>query len=53
MMETLVLKKGWIVKCQNCGRDSHCGAPLIQDLDEMKDVRLCDHCRCKGCKNED
>ena len=53
MMGTLVLKKEWIVKCQNCGRDSHCGAPLIQDLDEMKDVRLCDHCRCKGCNNED
>ena len=48
-METLLLKTEWIVKCENCGRDSHCDNKLIQDMDEMKDVVICDHCRCKAC----
>jgi hypothetical protein len=51
-MERLLLRKEWIVKCQNCGRDNHCDGKLIQDLDEMKNVVICDHCRCKVCENE-
>jgi amylosucrase len=30
-MDTLLLKKEWIVKCENCGRDSHCDEKLIQE----------------------
>jgi hypothetical protein len=52
-MEPFVLTKEMIVMCQNCGRPSHCNGPLIQDLDEMKDVRLCDHCRCRACSKDE
>ena len=52
MMEPLILKTEWIVTCENCGRPRHCGGALIQDLDEMKDVRICDHCRCKACDED-
>jgi hypothetical protein len=53
----LILKTEWklknkVVTCLNCGRPSHCGGALIQDLDEMKDVRICDHCRCKACDED-
>ena len=47
-METLLLKKEWIVKCLNCGYDAHSG-PLYRtekDYDgrEYK-FEVCKHCR--------
>jgi hypothetical protein len=51
-MEPLILKTEWVVICDNCGRPSHCGGPLIKDLDDLKDVRICDHCRCKACDED-
>jgi hypothetical protein len=52
IMEPLILKTEWVVICDNCGRPSHCSGPLIQDLDEMKDVKICDYCRCKACDED-
>jgi hypothetical protein len=42
--------------CQNCGRGSHCGAPLYAtaqhyevDGGEYYEIKICDSCRCKQC----
>ena len=42
--------------CQNCGWGSHCGTPryttikdYICDGGEYRDIKICDHCRCKKC----
>ena len=47
-METLVLKKEWIVKCLNCGNDAHDG-PLFrteQDYDGREyEIEVCRHSR--------
>tara|TARA_X000000368_G_C22494477_1_gene477797 strand:+ start:230 stop:415 length:186 start_codon:yes stop_codon:yes gene_type:complete len=44
-------------KCQNCGRDSHCGVPLhgvaegfiSERYGNDKTIKLCDSCRCDKC----
>ena len=45
--------------CQNCGADSHCGNPRYvteQDYEvdggEYREIKVCDHCRCKQCTPE-
>ena len=47
-METLILKKEWIVKCLNCGHDAHDG-PLYRtekDYDGREyQIEVCRHCR--------
>jgi len=47
-METLLLKKEWIVKCLNCGNDAHDG-PLYRtekDYDGRKhQIEVCRQCR--------
>ena len=40
--------------CQNCGRTSHCGTPLLEDFRNWKDehmgaIEVCKHCRCEKC----
>lgn len=40
--------------CQNCGHNSHCGAPLWREErdydDEPYQIKVCEHCRCKECQ---
>jgi hypothetical protein len=51
MSDILLLKKEWILTCQNCGHDCHCGGSCMQDLHDgdMKPVTIecCKHCRHK------
>lgn len=45
--------------CQNCGHNSHCGAPLWREErdygtdDEPYQIKVCEHCRCKECSPKD
>ena len=56
MMQPLVLKKEWLVKCNNCGCDSHCdticsrkevGYPV--DGSNEYEIEVCKQCRCEAC----
>ena len=47
-METLVLKKEWIVKCLNCGYDAHEGILYRTEKDydgREYQIEVCRHCR--------
>ncbi len=42
-------------KCKNCGHDSHCGVPLMKDVNNSWEKRLgqievCKQCRCAKCE---
>ena len=37
-------------KCNNCGHNSHCGTPLIKEVDkENGPIEVCKKCRCFKC----
>ena len=41
-----------MIKCKNCGHDSHCGVPLIKDVTgytEIEQIEVCKYCRCGKC----
>ena len=43
-----------ITYCKNCGHESHCGQPLIKDVDKSgTPIEVCKHCRCKNCTTPD
>ena len=51
-MKPLVLLKEWIVKCLNCGCDSHCGDICKRKQNEYPvdggaeyEIEVCKHCR--------
>ena len=45
--------------CQNCGWNSHCGAPNLQEVKDLSKpdhphiIEVCKHCRCKLCIEKD
>jgi hypothetical protein len=56
-MDILTLKEEWIIKCNNCGFDSHCAEPLKRPEKQWQDpdtlmawnIEVCKQCRCKAC----
>ena len=42
-----------VSKCKNCGHDSHCGSPLIKDVDGSGPIEVCKNCRCSQCTAPD
>lgn len=50
-VDTLILKPEWIVKCQNCGHDCHCGEKCKQEYTdgdgERYEIECCKRCRHK------
>ena len=44
--------------CQNCGWNSHCGSPNLQEVkglgkpDHPHIIEVCKHCRCKLCTDK-
>ena len=44
-------------KCENCGRESHCGLPLKEehmngDNNEPIQIEVCKQCRCYQCSTK-
>ena len=54
-MKPLILKD--LIKCQNCGFDSHCVEPLKRPEEQWQDpdtlmawnIEVCKQCRCNAC----
>ena len=47
-----------MIKCQNCGHDSHCGVTLFGEHRDFVDVpptkvEICKSCRCEKCLRPD
>ena len=48
-----------MVYCQNCGHESHCGVPLMKELERdwvdvpPEKIEVCKYCRCKKCSKPD
>ena len=42
--------------CENCGKPSHCGTPLYEELQNYNEppiiIKTCQHCRCGHCTQE-
>mgnify|MGYP001360045518 CR=1 FL=1 len=45
-----------MMKCYNCGHDSHCGIPLRKAVDRSQahaaglyEIEVCKQCRCEKC----
>lgn len=51
-METLLLKKEWIVKCQNCGHKCHCDEICKQEIHDGDMQPIIIEC-CKNCRHKD
>jgi len=56
-MSTLVLKEEWVVKCNNCGCDSHCGKECRRKEKHYPTdgymeypIEVCKQCRCEACQ---
>jgi hypothetical protein len=53
-METLLLKKEWIVHCNNCGNPNHCNNSLnrkeVDEFGEQYEIEVCKICRCEACQ---
>ncbi len=54
--ELFVLKKDWVIKCQNCGCDSHCGETCKRKQNHYPvdgyfeyEIEVCKQCRCEAC----
>ena len=44
-------------KCKNCGSDSHCGVPLMKDVNNdwekrLGQIEVCKQCRCYNCSTK-
>ena len=40
-----------MIKCKNCGHESHCGVPLRKDVDRSgTEIEVCKNCRCDNCE---
>jgi len=55
-MEPLLLKTEWIIKCDNCGCDSHCGKTCDRtetgyptEGSKTHTIEVCKQCRCEAC----
>ena len=47
-MDTLILKKEWIIKCLNCGHDAHEGILYRKETDydgREYEIEVCKHSR--------
>ena len=49
-----------MMKCKNCGHDSHCGVPLKKAVDKsqahaagLTEIEVCKYCRCPKCTPPD
>ena len=47
-------RKGGVIKCQNCGNDSHCGTVGTRTEkswrgDILGEIVVCKSCRCENC----
>ena len=45
-------------KWQNCGHESHCGVPLMKDINNdwkkhFGQIEVCKYCRCDKCTQPD
>jgi len=44
-----------MIKCKNCGHDSHCGIALTKTIDQVisggndTQIEVCKSCRCDTC----
>jgi hypothetical protein len=42
-----------MIKCNNCGHDSHCGTPLRKEQrdgdNKLIEIEVCKCCRCAQC----
>ena len=54
--ELFVLKKDWVIKCQNCGCDSHCGETCKRKQNHYPvdgyfeyEIEVSKQCRCEAC----
>jgi len=55
-MEPLLLKTEWLIKCTNCGCDSHCGKTCDRtetgyptEGSKTHTIEVCKQCRCEAC----
>jgi hypothetical protein len=44
-------------RCNNCGRECHCGTShwenVVVNGDEVVEIKVCDRCSCKNKDNDD
>ncbi len=57
MLKCVVISNinSFMINCNNCGHNSHCGTPLMRDEEdgytgEAYQIEVCKHCRCDNCK---
>ena len=55
-MKPLKLETEWLIKCLNCGCDSHCGNVCKRtekncpvDGGKQYEIEVCKECRCEAC----